>query len=276
MPSFNSHFNKYFNEHLSPYGFIKLRGLNAFGRLVNRELLHYIILTTRKSLVKGKKAFNVSFGVCSIYSFPEVNYSYDKYFFINRGLSLINVAPKREPAKENVYKSVEELHWVIYEYLYDINNENDMTAAIGDCFKCVEDHVIPFLDKITDLRSYVEYCKEHQPHLLRNADTLPTNDSLLLIKTDDHDDLMWLFKRNCDILLESSDDGYRKSDDFKRTEELLYDSIIEQTAKARDKVYNDPELYRKAMDILSDRVQTGKTILSGFGIKQTGENDDEE
>ena len=44
MAAFNSVFNKCFKEELSQYGFRKLKGLDAVGRVVGKELMQYIIL----------------------------------------------------------------------------------------------------------------------------------------------------------------------------------------------------------------------------------------
>ncbi len=267
MPSVNAYFNKYFKEQLAPLGFVKLKGLNAFGRLINNELMHYIILTNRSSLVRGKKAFTVSAGIYSIYSFTDLSYEYDKYAFINRGLFLLKLAPKRKPEQENVYKDASELQWINYEYLYEINNEKDITDGVNECYLCVEEYVIPFLDKITDIKSYVEYCKEYRPYLLYDADKLPDNDSLLLIKLNDHDDMIQIYEKYCGNLLESVFNENDNPDEYKREKELYYEVFINQIAKARDKVYDDPVLYKKTMETLENRKQTGKTVFTRFGIK---------
>ena len=263
MASFTSHFNKYFKEQLEPYGFVKLKGLNAYGRLVNGELLHYIILYSRSSLVRGKKAFTVVFGVYSIYSFSERQYT--KYDLINWGNSLLTVAPKRNPERENVYKDGEELQNLLYEYLYSVNDENDMLAKAKDCFDCVREYVLPFLDKITDLKEYVEYAKEYRNYIMRSADTFPSNDSLLMIKVNDHDDMKDIFSRKRDEILRQADGGNPDLESYINND--LYDVYINQTAKARDRVYEDPDMYKKALDILETRKQTGIKKLAELGIK---------
>ena len=98
MAAFNSVFNKCFKEELSQYGFRKLKGLDAVGRVVGKELMQYIILYPRSSLVRGRKTFTAVFGICTVYSFSSADIW--KYDLINRGVRLIEVAPKGNRKKK--------------------------------------------------------------------------------------------------------------------------------------------------------------------------------
>ena len=264
MAAFNSVFNKCFKEELSQYGFRKLKGLDAVGRVVGKELMQYIILYPRSSLVRGRKTFTAVFGICTVYSFSSADIW--KYDLINRGVRLIEVAPKREPEKESCYKDPAELQWLLYEYLYDPKDQDSMATAAAECAGCIKQYALPVLDGITDIRAYVGFCKEHTSHLLRFADTMPDNDALLLILTDDHDDMMQIFEKNCKAILEQSYQGDSSSSDYKRNEELLYDAFIVQTAKARDKIYDDPELYKKAFETLGSRKLIGQAVFKKLGV----------
>ncbi len=264
MASFQAKFNQYFSEKLCPFGFKKLKGLPAFGRLMGGELLQYIILKNCSSLMKGKKAFTLVFGIYSIYSMTQgVPEKYELYHW---GISLFRILPKKE--HWNVYRDGEELQSLLYEFLYDGSNDEEIQSRLEEVFIYTRDKVIPFLDKVRNLSDYLMYCKQYKDYLLRWADTIPKNESLLLIYLNDHDDLLWLYERYCESVLNDCFQGNGDSEEYQKEQQMLYDIVIRQTAQARDKVYQQPDLYRKTMTELARRKELSVQVFRelGFGI----------
>ena len=120
------------------------------------------------------------------------------------------------------------------------------------------------MNKIRTLDDYILYCKEMKIALLKNADKM-WNDSILLLKVNNHDDFMDVFNEICNKLIKQFNNN-PNDPNYMKTKSVYYDAIIVNIAMARDKVYNNPELYEKAMKELQCRKKINIQILQSYGF----------
>lgn len=132
---------------------------------------------------------------------------------------------------------------VSFEYDDDTMDEIISTTALY-----VRKRLMPVINQVFDLNSYIEYLKKYSIDLLWDCDSFK-GESLILIKADNHDDFQKYFQQHLDELCARIDvgdvgDGY--------TKEMAYDDlfhgIIERVVYPRDKVYSDKNLYNEALE----------------------------
>lgn len=254
MASLQTMFNQYYAQQLKPFGFQKLKGMPAFGRIVNGEVLHIIKLVNRYPMIREKKCFNVTVGAWSVYSFHYG--SIDRHTFDNYSQVLACLVPE-----EKLELSQEDsLSWGLH---YDEGNMQDKLIL---SFDMVREYALPFLDGIQTLQDYIQYCKRWRPIALKDADRFYF-DSPLLILTDNHEDFMDSYQRMCDILLHQSYGDDPNHPEYIENKERMYQYYIVETAQARDKVYADPALYARCMEELDTRKQQSAELLRSAGLK---------
>lgn len=167
-----SDFNKQFKLSLSPYGFIHLRGIRGFGRLLNNEIFQYITYQGVPSCMKGKRAFSMMFGIHTIYS-PKLSkgriqstaMDYQSFGWIDSSLF------ERGP------------FWNVYHY-----DGNSTEGALNQAFYETIHVAFRHMDEVKDIATYIDYCKIMCPIRLCFSEQLH-NDSILLIK-ESHPDSM--------------------------------------------------------------------------------------
>ncbi|MCI5656949.1 MAG: hypothetical protein SOT80_11005 [Candidatus Pseudoruminococcus sp.] len=248
MISLTSVFNKYYTDKLKQYQFQKLRGMSCFGRIINNEIFQYIIPINRKSLKKGKKAFTVVSGIFTVYSS-----SLSKDTFENWG----NFFTDFEFIDLSINNKYDELCQLYYD-------DNNIQEVVEFSFNKFEKIMLPYMNKIRTLDDYILYCKEMKIALLKNADKM-WNDSILLLKVNNHDDFMDVFNEICNKLIKQFNNN-PNDPNYMKTKSVYYDAIIVNIAMARDKVYNNPELYEKAMKELQCRKKINIQILQSYGF----------
>lgn len=248
MVALSTEFNKYYKQQLKAYGFIKLKGLPYFGKLINNEIFQFITFHNMNSLIKGKKAFTIDVGILTIYS-----KSLDKHSLAIWINPLMNF--------RNIDESLNERFDDIYAFYYDDQSISDTLAKTFEETKSI---AFPYMDKILSLEDYIWYCKYMHIALLRNADQF-YQDSLLLVKTNNHDDFLDIFEKQSSVMLKCF--GNNPNDkDYLQIRKEYYKSIVEEIAQARDRVYDNPELYAKAMEELERRKQVNIETLKSYGI----------
>lgn len=246
MASINSVFSLCINNAFQKYGLKKIKGTNIFCRLINGEILQYITYKHLPSQVKGCKDFAVYAGILTVYSeslgkenllqWGEYIYKYSKCF----------------DSKEVESK---------YSYMY---NEENMVQIVNACVEKAEKIVGPIFESVDDLQTYIEYRKKIRIDILSGAERL-MNDSILLIKTNNHEDFMDRFNELLQKEKEQIDKGLRGGT-YEELYELYYDGIVNHIVGSRDKVYKDSNLYEKVNKELERRKQENLRILADYGF----------
>ena len=222
MATFNKIFKDIYTEPLKAEGFKYNSKYGYFFRIINNELIQYITHISLPYLEKGIKRYDIFAGTVSIYS-----ESVDKDFLRMAGrcinyYSEINMSYDMWYTEENIIQSIEE--------------SVDKTMNL----------IIPVLNEVVDLNTYISFRKKTQGLIEISLADEFWADSLALIMADNHDDFQDIFQRQLEIIKEElrlNKCGGTYEEHYK----LLYDAIINQTAKSRDRVYQDEELYAKAI-----------------------------
>ena len=114
--------------------------------------------------------------------------------------------------------------------------------------------------------SFIDFLKEYSINKLRACDTFE-GESLVLIKTDNHDDFQTYFQQHLDELYAQIDAG-NVGDGY--TKEMAYDDlfhgIIESIVYPRDKVYSDKSLYNEALEEAERRKSENMKKLYSYQI----------
>ena len=134
---------------------------------------------------------------------------------------------------------------------------------------------LPVLDKVTDLDSCIHYIERFQPSDIcipvydREKDVFePTNmyenEGLLFIQADNHDDLREMTAgRIADIKIKiESGRGVKSYEEVKEGMEAWRIDTI----KRRDRIYNDPVIYARALKELKQRKAANLEALRTCGL----------
>lgn len=114
------------------------------------------------------------------------------------------------------------------------------------------------------MNSYIQFQKKFGLTAIRGANEF-WSDSLVLIKANNHDDFQDLFEKELDIAKKDLEDG-TIGGTFDEQYDLLYNGIISLIPKSRDAVYNDPELYAKAIKEAEKRKEKNIEILKEYKV----------
>lgn len=130
----------------------------------------------------------------------------------------------------------------------------------------VKESLMPIFNRVYDLDSFIDFLKEYSINKLRACDTFE-GESLVLIKTDNHDDFQTYFQQHLDELYAQIDAG-NVGDGY--TKEMAYDDlfhgIIESIVYPRDKVYSDKSLYNEALEEAERRKSENMKKLYSYQI----------
>ena len=223
MATFNRIFKDIYTEVLKEQGFKYNSKYGYFFRIINNELIQYITNIKLSGLGKGVKCFNVFAGIVSIYS-----ESVDKDFLrtVGSGLGTYTKIPSD---KIGMYYTEEQVPQLINESLV----------------KTLK-YIIPLFNEVVDLNTYIAFRKKINGLMeIKGADVFWA-DSLALIMSDNHDDFNDVFQEKMNIVKEQiqlKKIGTTYEEEYKSWSVAIFTNIVE----ARDKVYQDKQLYSKAI-----------------------------
>lgn len=246
MATFASVFNQRFGEMLKPYGFKKIKGGSYFVKLINNEILQFISFRNFRSGYKNYKECTIYAGALSVYS-ESLN---PKSFEIN-STDIIRYAYVSGKPTDGLFS-------LVY-------NEENLQEIVAFATNKTEEIILPVFEKIIDLDSYIEYRKFYYEGPLLFAEKF-REDSLVLIKADNHDDFEDVFEESFCASLLINPQAYADKNNYDKLYKGLRECIVENIAHSRDKVYNDPELYKKALDEIERRRQLNTEILRSYGL----------
>lgn len=109
-------------------------------------------------------------------------------------------------------------------------NEQNMVEVVEKSAEITKELVLPVFAEVTDLTSYVKYAKKYTINVLRMCDKF-IDDSLVLILTNNHDDFMECLQK-----------------EKENEREFIKQCIEESYTTPRDRVYNNPELLKAALE----------------------------
>lgn len=249
--TFNSEFKRIFGDTFSTEGFQYCSKLNAFVKMLSEDLMAFFAVKSAPAWNKGNKGFNFDAGIVSVYNCYPID---KKTLLCAGGMDLSSFVPRDEMV-------------VSYEY-----NGDTMEEVLSSTALYLKERLIPIFDKVYDLNSFIDFLKEYSIFRLRACDSFAI-ESLVLIKTDNHDDFQTYFKQHLDELYARIDSGNVGKG---YTKEMAYDDlfhgIIESIVYPRDRVYSDKNLYNKALEEAERRKTENLKRLCEYKIIKTSDH----
>lgn len=242
--AFKSDLMKAFQIGLEPYGFKRMKGTSCFGKLINNEILLFIMYKKCSSPDRRKKAFDIISGVQTIYS-----YELSEHQLELSGTSIINY-------NTTVPRTALNIH-----FIYD---EANQLSVIAQALQQTISDAIPILLQINDLQSSLDFLVTYKLGMLYPADTF-FRDSVLLILTNNHDSFEERIIQEKKIALHHY---FNEVDDqvFKRYMQQITDVIRNGLVKSRDKVWASQELQEELQKEIDRRVENNRKILKEYRL----------
>ena len=271
MISLNSAFKKIFGKELEKHGFVKLKGRQPyFVRVIGGEILHVIACRSKMAGIPSKeKGFDILAGVATVYR-PKLDLSRSP-----RG-NLNWLSPIRFFYSEiHLLDYQNEIWKSLCRFEYKKEDEESLCMELERALGVTKLYGLPVLDKVTDLDSCIHYIERFQPSDIcipvydRGKDVFePTNmyenEGLLFIQADNHDDLREMTAgRLADIKIEI--DSGREVKSYEEVKEGMEAWRID-TIKRRDRIYNDPVIYARALKELKQRKAANLEALRTCGL----------
>ena len=271
MISLNSAFKKIFGKELEKHGFVKLKGRQPyFVRVIGGEILHVIACRPEMAGIPSKeKGFDILAGVATVYR-PKLDLSRSPRGNLN-WLSSIRFFYSEihlQDYQDEIWKS-------LCRFEYKKEDEKSLCRELERALEATKQYGLPVLDNVTDIDSCIRYIKRFQPTDLdipeyeRGKDVFePTNmyenEGLLFIQADNHDDLKEMTAgRIADIKIEiESGRGVKSYEEVKEGMEAWRIDTI----KRRDRIYNDPVIYARALKELKQRKAANLEALRTCGL----------
>jgi hypothetical protein len=247
--TFTKAFKDVFSEYLTQHGFEWCSKLRRFVKVINSELILYVGYRNWTAEYKGDKRFWVMAGIFSVYFFRQGDWTKEcsdeklfKFAFTTNGVDIFKFAQWQGHGEDFLTE-----HPSYFEYKKD--DEKDMIKRTYEAAVATNKWILPVLDKVTDLKSYVTYAKKYSLQVLGACDHF-MDDSITLILTDNHDDFHERFERQPES-----------------EKELARKGIKELYTDPRDRVYNDPELMKNALEVAEKNKEFNLRMLNEFSIR---------
>ncbi len=244
----NAAFKAVYKQELEARGFKKAKGYKMYMKFIDNEVVQFITFLNEQSGIKGLKQFTIIAGMVSIYNTTVVPKE-----LICRSDDLLGFAGRKYTYEEKKK-----------QFFFTYKDDETLMEAMQRTFDKAQELIFPLFEEVTDLNAYISYQKYHRIGLLSCADRLE-EDSLALIKADNHDDFMDLFHEYLEQNLEDVKKGL-VGGDYEYHYRTLYWGIIECLAKPKQRVYEDEQLYATVMAECAKRKEANLLTLKTYGI----------
>lgn len=273
MATLNTVFKQVFGEGLKEHGFVKMKGRQPYlVRVVGNEMIQVIACRPKMAdIPKEYKGFDVLAGMATVYR-PEIDLSCSprenqnwiqpiRYYY-----SEFHVI---DFPKDEIWES-------LCTFEYRIDDEDSLRRELERALEETKKHVIPVFHGIETLEDCIDFMRVFGapdldiPTYDLEKDTFvptnsPYNEGLLYIRTNNHDDLREKFAKILAKEIKEIEVGiidYSTCEKARKGIEKWRVRIIE----TRDRIYNDPVAYDRALQELERRKAVNTEVLRGYGI----------
>lgn len=269
LPSLNTVFKQVFGEWLKEQGFEKIKGKQPYlVRMIGNEIIHIITCMSEWCGDRGYKEFSIYVSAATVYrSEIDLTKKPEDISFLCNDLAYYYVMtnPKNY---DKVYSNQ------IYSFKYKKDDENSLRSAMEQALEECRKIILPLLGQVVTLESCFEFFWKHDlthfgaPEYDEVQQTfLPTvyEDGLLLIQMNHHDDFTEKFQKKLEKDYEAIEKGestWSREQAWENNEAYRLEIVTH-----RDRIYNNPELYEKALAELARRKKKNQEILRGYGLK---------
>lgn len=271
--SLNTAFVKIYGELLAPYGYKKIKGRRPyFVKVVGNEIVHIISYSTRPSLKWGYKGYTVVGGVATVYR-PKINLDITTRDNFNWMDSSFGFYSRTDPYGEKPNRADE-----LYTFYYKEGDEASMQESIRKTFESTEEIMLPTFEKVTDLKTCMEYLNIYMSNLLflhedeefaeKYNECSEEFLKLMLYSVDEYIDnqkqRLKRYKERKIHLMEMGKEGL--------TEEILAEMLKDSESRMLKRIEifkrykNDPEMNRRAMERIERFKQSNTERLRSYGL----------
>ncbi len=229
-------FYEQINEKMTSLGYKYIRKYKMFMKVTNDILLKYFFIEKYPAIKKGDKSFMLTGNVRSIYADS----------FERNEL-------KNESMRNNIFVDIDRGFKNGYPKHYDCSIDQakeTLTRAFADA----QEGILGEMEKINSFDEYIHYCHMYNYRQILCAPFY--KDSLALIVANDHNNMEERLNKTCMAYEESLGKEYVRAQ-----YSLFVHSFIELVAGERDKVYNNPVLYKEALEEAERRKEANTQTL---------------
>lgn len=272
MMTLNTAFKRIFGEALAPYGFVKIKGNRPyFVRLIGNEILQVISYKTEWE-INPYKAFDILGGIATVY----------------RGALTLDDTPRNnDDWLDSVGFIYGRLHWYDYDkeflssfnkFKYIAGDEKSMVREMCRAWDITKQVMLPELDKVTDVKSCIDYFHLFNGTLLRMYD-----DDTFGRKWKCKEGLLNLKGYNIEEYIKSEEKSIERWNKFfdyqianaqsegeKKSYEKMKESDMNETIqqmKIFEQFVKNPELNSRAMRELEQRRVANTEKLRSYGFE---------
>lgn len=273
MPSLNTVFKQVFGEGLKEHGFVKIKGKQPYlVRVIGDEIIHVIACKNEGADGEpGYRQFSVWGGVATVYrlSIDLACSPGDNTGWLLTPFYCYSTLHRCTDDFDAEYCMS------IYEFSYQKDDGDDLLKKMKNALEVMGREMLPELDKITDLDACIDYFRVFHGSVLNvpvyneEQDDFgqdDENEGLLYIQADNHDNLVEKYKRFFEELDWKEKKGIKLMWSYEKERRGL-ESWRAGTVRSRDEIYNNPEIYRKALAELARRKKKNQETLRSYGLE---------
>lgn len=269
MATLNTVFKKVFGEGLKEYGFVKIKGRQPYlVRVVGDEIIHVITYGAEWCEELEYKAFCILGGVATVYR-NSINLTRSCNYNMNWLNDLSEFYVKPNPIN---FDTKYRVRLMSFNYLPD--DDESKHSAMKYAMEETKKVMLPVFNKVTSLNSAIKYFDMFHSALIFPPEYQKDRDGfccgefdegLLYIKTNNHDDFIEEYQKKLAKEMEAIEKGESlwSSDKIRG---ILEEGRLEKVLK-RDEIYNNPEIYAKALVELEQRKATNIESLRSYGLE---------
>ncbi len=261
-------FVKVFGEGLEPLGYKRLKKLDNkypfFVRVVNGDILHVVSYRQTTSPKIGYKEFSVYSGVITLYR-REIDFTVEPHSILTNIYHLY----KDGVDSGKIDPSVNQPSAF---YLCNANDRGEMLRTLEQVFNNTMGILELAINKMTDLKTCIEYFKAYKGMQLYPLDEFITSkytgwsEALLLVKTRDMDDSLIRIKKGYDDYDFKFFLGKNpKKEDMDRFLKKKNDER-EAQYNLRMEMINNPELNKRVLDEMERCKANNIELLKSYGL----------
>ena len=274
MATLNTVFKEVFSEGLKDEGFVKIKGRQPYiVRVVNGEILHIITCRNEFCADRSKKAFSVLGGVATVYR-PIIDLTKTPSQNISWLNKLSSFYQKPNPGGCN-----NEYRIKLMSFSYRRENEISMRNTMLNALEETRKNMLPVFDRAKNLSSCIEFFQvfegfrffappyDEEQECFEDQD-IDFNEGLLYIQANHREDLVSTYQKAFEMKkndIEHSNDYRNKAAEISGWKEALENARL-LAINRRDKIYNNPTAYAKALEELERYRKSNIRILHTYGL----------
>lgn len=162
MAGLNTVFKQVFGEGLKEQGFVKIKGRQPYlVRVIGDEIIHIVTCRNEWCGEKGYKEFSILGSVSTIYCDSIIDLTLSPHANTTELWNLAGFYSESDPDNYNLD------YWEsIISFSYKTDDDNSMRKAMEHALKETQKVMMPFLDRLADLESCIDYFEDFRGALI--------------------------------------------------------------------------------------------------------------